>query len=104
MGAFAERGENKGMEAQKAKWKAEIMKEVEAEVDALMAWDASKGRVLTVAEMEERLLGIRQSLGERLMEKLMAYQGEKQEAVEVAPMSAASGKRLQNKGKKTIGS
>ena len=79
-----------------------MLKDVEAELDALMEWGESKGRVLTVQEMEDHLLAIRQSLGERLMEKLMAYQSENHP--EATPISAASGKRLQNKGKKTIGS
>ncbi len=78
------------------------MKDAEAEIDGLLRWDEASGRVLTIQEMEDRLLEIRQRLGERLMERLLEYQSKKEPAE--APVSEVSGRRLHNKGKKPIAS
>ena len=88
------------MEKRQNELKAALMKDAEAEIDGMLKWDEATGRVLTVQEMEERLLEIRQRLGERLMERLLEYQTSKEQGA--APVSGENGKRLQNKGKKTI--
>ena len=98
LGAFAKRGENRGMESRQNELKAKIMKDVEAEVDGMLKWDEASGRVLTLHEMEERVLEIRQRVGERVIQELLEYQASKLK--EEAPVSATSGKRLHNKGKK----
>jgi hypothetical protein len=97
-GAFAKRGENGGMESRQNELKAKILKEVEAELDGMLKWDEATGRVLTLHEMEERVLEIRQRIGERVIKELLEYQASKMK--EEAPVSAESGKRLHNKGKK----
>jgi hypothetical protein len=95
----SEKGENGGMDTRQNELKATLMKDAEAEIDGMLKWDEATGRVLTVQEMEDRLLEIRQRLGERLMERLLEYQTSKEQGV--APVSEENGKRLQNKGKKT---
>ena len=86
------------MESRQNEMKAEIMKDVEAEIEGMLKWDEATGRVLTVQEMEERVLEIRQRVGERVMKGLLEYQVGKMK--EEAPVSRVSGKRLHNKGKK----
>lgn len=86
------------MEERENELKVALMKDAEAEIDGMLKWDTETGRVLTLQEMEDRLLEIRQRLGERLMERLLEYQTKKEKAS--APVSAVSGKRLESKGKK----
>ena len=86
------------MESGQTELKAKIMNDVEAELDGMLKWDEATGRVLTLHEMEERVLEIRQRVGERVIKELLEYQASKLK--EEAPVSAVSGKRLHNKGKK----
>lgn len=78
--------------------KAKIMKDVEVEIDGMLKWDEATGRILTLHEMEERILEIRQRVGERVIKELLEYQASKLK--KETPVSAVSGKRLDNKGKK----
>jgi len=71
----------------------------------MLKWDEASGRLLTLHEMEERVLEIRQRVGEhplegvsRVIKELLEYQASK--LPEEVPVSAVSGKRLHNKGKK----
>ena len=86
------------MESRQNEMKAKIMKDVEGELDGMLKWDEMTGRILTLHEMEERVLEIRQRVGERVMKELLEYQAGKLK--EEAPVSTVSGKRLHNKGKK----
>ena len=78
--------------------KAEMMKALEGSVDELMK-AREGGRRLTLTEIEEMVLVARQTVGQKLAESLV---NDQQGSVAYpTPVSAISGKRLENKGKKT---
>jgi hypothetical protein len=78
--------------------KAELMAEMEREIDSLLKWEDQTERV-TVTDLEEKVLGTRRRLSERLMTELAQRRVEKLEAE--IPVSASSGEALHRKGKKT---
>ncbi len=95
-GCIHQRGHNRGMKADGLK--AGLMDEVEAEVDELVKAYEGSGP-LTLTQIEDLVLGARQRLGQKLAERLIAQQEQARGAA--IPVSAASGKRLHPKGKKT---
>jgi hypothetical protein len=78
--------------------KAELMAEMEREIDSLLKWEDQAERV-TVTDLEEKVLGARRRLSERLMTELAQRRVEKLEAE--IPVSVNSGEALHRKGKKT---
>ena len=59
--------------------KAELMSEMEREIDSLLKWEDQTERV-TVTDLEEKVLGTRRRLSERLMTELAQRRVEKLEA------------------------
>jgi hypothetical protein len=78
--------------------KAELMKEMEAEIDELVKAYEGSGP-LTLTQIEDLVLAARQRLGQKMAERMIAQQEQAREAA--IPASAASGKRLHPKGIKT---
>jgi hypothetical protein len=77
--------------------KANLMRELETEVDRALGARAN-GRPLTVTEIEDVVLEVRQRMGEKIAASMIEGQGQDREWE--APMSAVTGKRLERKGKK----
>lgn len=73
------------------------MAEAEARVNEIVEQRA-KGVRLTLTQMEDLILEVRQKLGERMIE-LLVQQQESQDS-SARPRSAISGKPLHSKGKK----
>jgi len=82
-----------GMEAKQLK--AELMKEMEAEIDQLVESYKHSGP-LTMTQLEDLLLAARQRMGQKLAERLIALQ----EQEVAAPIKQETGKVLRSKGKK----
>lgn len=78
--------------------KAAMVAAMEAEVDGVLK-AREGGKRLKLVEIEDVVLEARQRLGQRMAEGLIAVQ--ESEGDKEAPMSEVSGKRLENKGKKT---
>jgi methanogenic corrinoid protein MtbC1 len=75
--------------------KAELMKEMEAEIDQLVESYKHSG-ALTMTQLEDLLLAARQRMGQKLAERLIALQ----EQEVAAPIKQETGKVLRSKGKK----
>jgi methanogenic corrinoid protein MtbC1 len=75
--------------------KAELMKEMEAEIDQLVESYKHSGP-LTMTQLEDLLLAARQRMGQKLAERLIALQ----EQEVAAPIKQETGKVLRSKGKK----
>ena len=103
MGAFSKRGRIgvMGEAHTRDELKAALMEEMEAEINGLAEWDQASAGVITLAVLEDRLVEVRQRLGEKMMTRLVEHQSGKLR--EEVPVSKVSGKRLHNKGKKQHG-
>jgi hypothetical protein len=78
--------------------RAELMAMMEGEVDALLAWEATRGQV-TMTEIEDQVLSARRRISERLAEVLIEHQVAKTDLT--VPHNGQTGKALHYKGKKT---
>jgi len=70
---------------------------MEAEVDQLLTTCQNSGP-LKLTQLEDLALAARQRLGQKLIERLLALQGETHPVA--APVNAETGKPLHSKGKK----
>ena len=80
--------------------KAELMAEVQAIIDELMAWEAGTNKP-NLTEMEDEILALRERLGQRMLETLLAGQEAKQ-PVET-PLCPSCGAAMRYKGQKETG-
>ena len=82
----------------RAERKAELMAEIEREIDSLLAWEDQTTRV-TITDIEDKVLASRQRITEQLSTELTQLRAERLEGQETA--KAVSKERLRRKGKKT---
>jgi hypothetical protein len=80
-----------------ADFKAKLIRDMEGEIDGLLK-AREGGKRLTLTEIEDVVLEARQRLGQRMVEGMIEQQESESRAG--APISAISGKRMQQKGKK----
>lgn len=85
-----------GMTSQELK--SEMMKAIEAEVEALVAWEA-KSETMTLTEIEDKLLAARQRISQEWASQMIGQR----EARRNAAIPEREGKRLHPKGKKKRG-
>ena len=80
-----------------AELKARLMVAMEAEVERLVKWEMGSQQV-TFTQIEDEILVRREKMGQQMAESVLAHR----EAMRGAaiPENAASGKRLNPKGKK----
>jgi hypothetical protein len=78
-------------------FKSELMAEIEAEIDKLVDWDQVTPN-MKLTDIEDKLLGVRQRIGELVAKRMIERQEEKR--AKAIPESRSSGKRLHPKGKK----
>ena len=76
---------------------AELLAEAEVMIAELLAWGRQAARP-NLIEMEDRVLALRQRLGQRMLEAVIADQEARQPAV--APVCAQCGAVLRYKGQK----
>lgn len=79
--------------------KVTLLKDLEGEINALVAVRARSGEQLTLTQIEDIALEARQRLGQKLTERLIEME-ERARGAQI-PVSAVTGKRLHPKGKKT---
>ena len=82
----------------KAEMKAELMAEVEREIDSLLEWESQAAKV-TLTDIEDKVLAARRRLSERIASELAQARAERM-GTGLEPNSSA-GKPLHRKGKKT---
>jgi uncharacterized protein with PIN domain len=76
-----------------------LMAEAEAMIEEYLAWSA-ENKAPTMSEIEEMVLGLRQKLGQRMAEELLANQ-ETSQPVD-APRCPGCGEAMVDKGKKLV--
>lgn len=77
--------------------KAELLAEAESVIEELIAWERTAGAPNLTA-MEDKVLGLRERLGQRLLEAVIADQEARQPAT--APACPTCGTALRYKGQK----
>ena len=73
---------------------------MEQEIESLLDWE-SQATTVTLTDIEEKVLAMRQRLSEHVASELAQARVERLETATTIPISAASGERLHRKGKKT---
>lgn len=84
----------------KAERKAELLAEMEQEIDRLLEWESQAAKV-TLTDIEEQVLATRRRLSERLASELaQARAGRLETARATRAAEGSEGSRLHRKGKK----
>lgn len=98
-GCVLSRWQNSGMSTQRDEIRAEMIRLVEQEMEQLLAWEESTGKV-TMGDIETRVVAARQRIGQQMAQGLVETRVKRLEAEMEAPKNA-QGKSLHYKGKKT---
>jgi hypothetical protein len=85
------------MKRSEAEIRAELLAEAQAGIDELLAWERAAGAP-NLTEMEDKVLALRQRLGQRFLEAIIADQEVRQPAE--PPPCGTCGEALRYKGQK----